>query len=149
MKRFLMFAVLVLISPSLFFAQTKAKSTVNVTGSTMGKELIAKEKSKWDALKDGRWLSLREMFAEDFLSIGYEPDGSVKMTTKAQSFSPENRLPPGIEFTVSDFKVVSAGKDSAVVTYIATGPIKVHATSVWAKLGKDWKTIFYQATMTH
>ena len=149
MKRLLILAVFVLISPSLLFAQTKAKSTVIVTSGTMGKELIAREKSKWEALKNGRWLDLREMFAEEFLSIGYEPDGSVKMTTKAQSFSQNNRLPPGIEFTLSDFKVVSAGKDSAVVTYIATGPIKVHATSVWTKLDKEWKTIFYQATMTH
>lgn len=87
------------------------------------------------------------MFAEDFLSLGYEPDGTVKMTTKAQSFSRENRLPPGFEFTLSDFKVISANKDSVIVTYVAAGPIKVHATSVWAKRGREWKTVFYQATM--
>ena len=89
------------------------------------------------------------LVAKIYPAAAQEPDGTVKMTTKAQSFSQENKLPPGIEFTVSDFKVVSAGKDSAVVTYIATGPIKVHATSVWTKLDKEWKTIFYQATMTH
>jgi hypothetical protein len=148
MKRLLIFALLVIASQTLIFAQTRAKSNLSASMGSLETALIAKEKQKWEALKNGRWLSLKDMFAEDFLSIGYEPAGTVKMTTKAQSFSQENWLPPGIEFTLSDFKVVSADKDSAVVTYIATGPIKVHATSVWAKRGKEWKTIFYQATMT-
>jgi hypothetical protein len=70
------------------------------------------------------------------------------MTTKAESFSQENRLPPGVEFVLSDFKIISADKKSVVLTYRAAGPIKIHATSVWTKRGKEWKTIFYQATMT-
>ena len=148
MKRILLLALLVIAASQLVLAQTVAKNSAKATANSLEATLIAKEKRKWDALKNGRWLSLKDMFAEDFISIGYEPDGAVKMSMKAQSFSQENRLPSGIEFALSDFKVVAANKDSAVITYIAAGPIKVHATSVWAKRGKEWKTVFYQATMT-
>src|SRR4051812_34053121 len=131
MKRILMFALLLIVAAPAIFAQATASGSAPAATNSSEETLVAKEKQKWEALKNGQWLSLKDMFAEDFLSIGYEPaDGSVKMTTKAQTFSQENRLPPGIEFTLSDFKVVSAGKDSAVVTYLAAGPIKVHATSV-------------------
>jgi hypothetical protein len=148
MKRILIFALLLIVAAPTIFAQATASGSATVVANSIEATLVAKEKQKWEALKNGGWLSLKDMFAEDFLSIGYEPDGTVRMTTKAQSFSQENRLPPGIEFALSDFKVISAGKDSAVVTYTATGPIKVHATSVWAKRGEEWKTVFYQATMT-
>jgi hypothetical protein len=123
-------------------AQSKTVSE-NSTEAT----LIAKEKQKWNALKNGGWLALKEMFAEEFISIGYEPDGSVRATTKAQSFSQENRLPPGVDFVMSDFRVIWADKKNAVVTYQAAGPIKVQATSHWTKRGKNWQTVFYQATM--
>ena len=139
MKRVLLFFLLIVTISGLASAQSKP--------SNLSSDLILKERQKWEALKAGRWLSLSDMFAEEFLSIGYEPDGSVRMTTKAQSFSPDNKLPPGIDFSVSDFKVVMVGKDSAVVTYTASGPIKVFATSVWAKRGREWKTVFYQASM--
>jgi hypothetical protein len=111
-------------------------------------ELIAKEKGKFDAIKNGTWNDLRDMFAEDYRSIGYRPDGTVRMVNKAQSFAPENKLPVGIGFVLSEFNVIFADKNSAVVTYLAEGPIKIHATSVWARRDKEWKTIFYQATMT-
>ena len=109
--------------------------------------LIRLEKLKWDALKSGNMSSLSETFADDYQSIGYFPDGSVRMTTKSQTLAAQNKLPPDINFVLSDFKVIFADKNSAVVTYLAEGPIKVHATSIWAKRGKRWQTIFYQATM--
>ena len=135
--------VMALAASGVVFAQSNSKAPVSAET-----ELIAKEKQKWDSLKTGTWNDLENMFAEDYRSIGYLPDGSVRMVTKAQSFAPENKLPAGIGFVLSDFKVIFADKNSAVVTYIAQGPIKVHASSVWARRGKEWKTIFYQATMT-
>ena len=147
MKQILILALLVIAASPLVLAQKKARSSARVTVNSLEATLIAKERQKWESLKNGQWLSLKDMFAEDCLSIGYEPDGTVKMSTRAQAFSQEGRL-PSIEFALSDFKVVWANKDSAVVTYIAAGPIKLHATSMWAKRGKEWKTVFYQATMT-
>lgn len=146
MRSIWILALLFAVSP-IVLAQTKAKISAKVTASSLEARLIAKEKQKFDAIKNGEWLSLKDMFAEDYLSIGYRPDGTVKINTKAQSFSGEFNLPPGIEFTLSDFKVISINKESAIITYVATGPIKVQATSVWAKRVKVWKTIFYQATM--
>ena len=147
MKRILMIVLITSVAMSLASAQMKSKRRMASAANSLESMLVAKEKQKWEALKTGQFGSLPEMFADDFLSVGYAPDGTVRMTTKAQqTVAGKQQLPPA-EFTLSDFKVISANNDSAVVTYRAKGPINLYATSVWAKRGGKWQTIFYQATM--
>lgn len=145
MKKIILLFGLILFCAAFVTAQNK-NAGKNSAGS-LEEMLVAKEKQKWESLSNGRWLELKDMFAEDFVSIGYQPDGSVKMTNKAESFALSGALPAGISFVLSDFKIVSADKKNAVITYQAAGPIKVQATSHWTRRGKKWQTVFYQATM--
>ena len=151
MKKIILIFALVLFCSTLATAQSKTANDVSngksAAKNSLAETLIAREKQKWESLANGRWLELKDWFSEDFVSIGYQPDGSVKMTNKAESFAAAGALPADIKFVLSDFRIVSADKKNAVVTYQAAGPIKVQATSHWTKRGKNWQTVFYQATM--
>lgn len=151
MKKTILMLALVLSCSTFAAAQGKTandvSNTENAEKNSLAETLIAKEKQKWESLASGSWLELKEMFAENFVSIGYQPDGSVKMTNKAESFVASGALPADVKFALSDFKIILADKKNAVVTYQAAGPIKVQATSHWTKRGKNWQTVFYQATM--
>jgi hypothetical protein len=46
--------------------------------------LINKEKAKWEALKTGDLDMYNKWFADDFVSIGYMPDGSVYRAWKSE-----------------------------------------------------------------
>ncbi len=146
MKKVILICVLILTCVSLAAAQSKTSSN-NSAKNSLKEMLIKRESQKWELLSNGRWLESKNMFADDFISIGYQPDGSVKMTNKAESFTASGALPAGVKFVLSDFKIISADKKNAVITYQASGPIKVQATSHWTKRGKNWQTVFYQATM--
>jgi hypothetical protein len=147
MKKVVLMCVLVLTCVSFAAAQGKTPNNSSSAANSLEKTLIAREKQKWESLTNGRWAELKDMFAEDFVSIGYQPDGSVKMTNKAESFASSGALPADVKFVLGDFKIISADKKNAVITYTATGPIKVQATSHWTKRGANWQTVFYQATM--
>lgn len=146
MKKVILICVLVLTCASFAAAQGKTPNNGSATNS-LAEMLIAREKQKWESLTNGRWAELKDMFAEDFVSVGYQPDGSVKMTNKAESFASSGALPADVKFVLSDFKIILADKKNAVITYQASGPIKIQATSHWTKRGKNWQTVFYQATM--
>jgi hypothetical protein len=151
MKNAILILALVLSYSVFAAAQSKtandAANSKNAVKNSLEKILIAKEKQKWESLTNGRWVELKDMFAEDFVSVGYQPDGSVKMTNKVESFAANGALPADVKFVLSDFKIISADKKNAVITYQASGPIKVQATSHWTRRGKNWQTVFYQATM--
>jgi hypothetical protein len=146
MKKVILICILVLTCVSFAAAQSKTANNGGAANS-LEEMLIAREKQKWESLTNGRWAELKDLFAEDFVSIGYQPDGSVKMTNKTESFAASGALPPDVKFVLSDFKIISADKKNAVITYQASGPIKIQATSHWTKRGKNWQTVFYQATM--
>lgn len=150
MKKVICVVCLLYFCVALVGAQNKnAVRNIRVENAATSLEemLAAREKQKWEALANGRWLELKEWFAEDFVSIGYQPDGSVKMMNKTETFATTGTLPAGINFTLGDFKKVSADKKNIIITYKADGPIKVQAASHWTKRGKNWQTVFYQATM--
>jgi len=119
MKKTILIFALVLSCSAFAAAQSKTATNVstnkNSTKNSVEEVLIAKEKQKWEALMNGRWLELKDLFAEDFISIGYQPDGSVKMTTKADSFAATGRLPADVKFVLSDFKMISADKKMSLL----------------------------------
>ena len=137
-------------------ATDKAKETA--PAQSLESILTAKERQKWDAFKTGPSADIFEMFADDFVSIGYKlgpPPLTVEMTTKKQMLLAGERSSPA-EFILSDFHVIAPNSDTAIVTYKARGTANtppgpefiIHATSVWVKRGERWQTVFYQATLT-
>jgi hypothetical protein len=110
------------------------------------------EESKWAALSSGRWSTVEPLYSEAFLSVSVGPDGLLRLSDRAATFSPATS-PPAAEFRLSDLKVLRAGHDAAVVTYKATGPlgfpitpVRLFATSVWARERGQWRTVFFHAS---
>jgi hypothetical protein len=113
--------------------------------------LIAQEKKAWEEEKNQNADFFRETMTEQFVAA--EPDG--KRYTKADVLP----LIPTVRMTsyeLTDFQVIRAGRDAAVLTYRATfvGPVEgketttnVLATTVWVRRGTAWKMTFHQKTL--
>jgi hypothetical protein len=114
--------------------------------------LVRLEESKWTALGSGRWKTVEPLYAESFVSISVGPDGLLRTSNRAETFSP-GTSPPAAEFRLSHMRVLRAGPTAAVVTYTATGPLgfpvtpmRLFATSVWARENSRWQTVFFHAS---
>ena len=90
-----------------------------------------------------------ELLAESCITIG--PDGHRH--PKSEILQILRSLPPQ-QVTASDFVVLPAGRDAAIVNYIVTsvmpnGSIHKHtASSVWVRQRKGWFLVFHQGTDT-
>jgi hypothetical protein len=93
------------------------------------------------------------LYAPDYLNVAPGFDGGVKRTTlseleRAVPSWPE--LPPDA-FRIDDVVLIPVG-DGYVVSMRVSGsgvngePFSAWATSVWARRGGEWKTVFYQMT---
>ncbi len=144
--------LLVLISTSSACLAQSDRGNIRRDSETESIVLV-KERQKWDALRLGRWSSVEALYADDCISIGYDPDLTVSRTTRQESFGKAGLGPA--DFTLSDIKVITSNRDTAVITYIARGTVNtapgptfaIYATSVWVKRAGEWKTIFYQASL--
>ena len=112
-------------------------------------ELQRLESGKWDPSTLGGRDEFMALFAEDFVSVEYGPDvhGGVHRKTRADVFSAPP-LPPA-RFELSEWKFIQAASDAVIVSYRVKGlsfPWEAYATSVWARRGGKWQTVFYQAS---
>jgi hypothetical protein len=152
MKNVVMIILLLILVSSIAFAQTKRKKMSQ--DARIESIVLAKEKQKWEAIRTGQWSSIENLYADDCISIGYAPDLTISRRTKQELFG-KAKLGKA-DFSLSDFKVVISNADTAVVTFKARGTDKtppgpgfvIYATSVWVKRAGEWKTIFYQASLT-
>jgi hypothetical protein len=96
-------------------------------------KLIAQEKNAWEEEKKQNADFFREEMTEQLIP-------TARMTS----------------YELTDFHVIRAGRDAAVITYRATfiGPVegketttKVLATTVWVRRGEIWKMAFHQKTL--
>ena len=93
------------------------------------------------------------IFAEDFGEIHVGPAGPEwgDHSGVVGNLKIFPNLPAGA-FTLTDFHVTKLAADCSVVTYRISGPGPTGApwtsinSSVWVKRGREWKTVFYQAT---
>jgi len=88
-----------------------------------------------------------ELLAETCITIG--PDGHRHSKSDTLNIL---RSIPAQQVTASDFVVLPAGRDAAIVNYVVTsvmpnGSIHKHtASSVWVRQRKGWFLIFHQGT---
>ena len=113
--------------------------------------LITQEQQAWAEEKNQNADFFREAMTEQFVAA--EPDG--KRYTKAEVL----RLIPTVKvisFELTDFQVIRAGRDAAVLTYRASvrSPVEdketitnMLATTVWVRRGTAWKMAFHQKTL--
>ncbi len=147
--------VLLTLLATSVLAQAPAKINLAVTGTA--DELTALERIKVDYFfgTPEQKLAIVSMFDTDFHGIGEGPTGPSR-SDYAQSASTlkGSVLPvfPTGTFTMSDVHVVSLQPGCSVITYIASGPgpdgkpWSAFLSSIWVKRGKEWKTVYYQAT---
>lgn len=114
--------------------------------------LIAAEQQKWDQFAAGGMEDLDlNLYAEDFINIGYYPTGILRQT-KAEAFAPpadSSMVPPPMVgmIELSDFIVVHASENAAIVSYKVTAPFgTMYVSSTWALRDGEWQTVFYQAS---
>lgn len=110
--------------------------------------LERRERAKWATAEQGKPANLDQL-DDDYYSLNYMPDGSIKPMTKDDVTAAKTTL-PAVKAQISDFKVLACGRDCFITTYTATlqtdPPAKLYATSVWVKKNTSWKTVFFQPT---
>jgi hypothetical protein len=113
--------------------------------------LIAQEKNAWEEEKKQNADFFREEMTEQFVAA--EPDGKRYSKEEVLRLIPTARI---TSYELTDFHVIRAGRDAAVITYRATiiGPVeaketttRVLATTVWARRGEIWKMTFHQKSL--
>lgn len=109
--------------------------------------LVKKEQQKWDLFGQGDIAAASELYADDFINLGFTPAGMVRQNKK-EAFDMLAQVPPmpgGISLT--DFLVVHGDAHSAVVSYKVAAPFgNLFVSSVWVERNGEWKTVFYQAS---
>ena len=111
-------------------------------------ELQRLESAKWNPSALSSPEALKALIAEDFVSVEYGTnlEGVTRKTRAEVLLGPP--LPPA-SFELSDWKFIHAGADTVIVSYRVNGlsfKWKAYATSVWARRGGKWVTVFYQAS---
>jgi hypothetical protein len=112
-------------------------------------QLVTMERQKWRALAEGKFGSVADLFAEDFINVAWLPEKGMVRQPRAEALAALAKFPASQEeIPLSDFQLVHATDGAVIVTYKAAAPFGLlFATSVWARRGGEWKTVFYQASV--
>jgi len=129
-----------------------AISSLSVAGFssklTLEEQIIAAEKRViWEAVSKKQMDVLREFLADDYLDVS---DVGVFNKSETLQLIPDLNLR---DYSLDKFKVIKAGRDTAIVTYEAIqhwtlkgqeGSSHVRASSVWVEHGGKWLVVFHQ-----
>jgi uncharacterized protein (TIGR02246 family) len=115
------------------------------------KELLAQERKLIDAINKKNAVALRELLAEEAMSI----TASGGRVSKDQIVSGLEKL-SFTDYRISDVETVNVSPDVAILTYKFswTGGVRgkpanrttAYATSVWKRRDGKWRSVFYQET---
>jgi hypothetical protein len=136
MKKYITYAV------AMFFAMTVAGFAADA--DTSGLE--AKEKAAWQAFKDKKADDFKKVVSANM--IGIYADGIQDLQKEMAGMQRWDMK----SFTISNYKVIAVGADTAMSTYTvkvegtvdgkdASGTM--NAGSVWKQDGGEWKAIFH------
>ena len=136
-------------------ASSKARATKKAEMAKRRDEfaamLIAQEKNAWEEEKKQNADYFRETMTEQFVAA--EPDGKRYTKEEVLRLIPTARM---TSYELTDFQVIRAGRDAAVLTYRAKMQVPVEgkettsnvlATTVWVRRGTVWKMTFHQKTV--
>ena len=141
------FAKIVIVLAMLSIVTACSPQSASITPQEVESMLIAKEQEKWDLFGQGNFAAASELYADDFINLGFTPAGMVRQNKK-ETFDMLAQVPSmsgGISLT--DFLVVHGDDQSAVVSYKVAAPFgNLYVSSVWAERNGEWKTVFYQAS---
>lgn len=154
MKRVFAVALLVMLSATISFGQTKdskppKKSAAAASANPVADAIIAKEKQVTDALIKKDQKAFESLVAPDAILSGADGRMSIK-DFKQMAFGPAMSITSS---TIDDPQVMMIDKDAAIITYKSTGSGTMndkpmsgtsYATSIWVKRGNNWVAIFHQ-----
>ena len=117
------------------------------------------ETAKWRPSVLGPRKALLDLFAPDFMSVEYEPDGTfagVRRVVNAKKLLEAGgedaliRALNAMTFVLSDWRFQHLSPGVVLVSYQVASPqfrnTHLWATSVWRRSGGEWRTSFYQAS---
>lgn len=160
MKRAFAFALLLASATACATAENTNTTTANVAPSPAATatpaavnddEVIAFERAAWDAVKRKDTDAFAAMLADEYVYVA--PNG---IHNKAETVEIVKNVESITELSLSDFKVVKADKDAAVVTYTLdvkgtfkggrpiTSPAR-HSSALMMRGGK-WVGVYHQST---
>ena len=122
-------------------------TTVNTRD--LDSQLVTMERRKWQALAEGKFGSVADLYAEDFINVAWLPEKGMVRLPRAEALAALAKFPASRqEIPLSDFQLVHATEGAVIVTYKAAAPFApLFATSVWVRRNGEWKTVFYQASV--
>lgn len=120
-------------------------------------EILRFESGKWHPSSLGGGEEYTALFADDFVTVEFGADlhGGVERKFNANTVmsGPEGvkfrQFLDQTHFELSHWRFIHVNSTGVVVSYRVSAPSlrwKAFATSVWAKRGDQWKTVFYQAS---
>jgi hypothetical protein len=116
--------------------------------------VLSAEKNFLAAVKKGDPAFLKRTFTEDYFFVGFDGEVSDRDDTV------EMLGDGGLDILPYNFKVVTEGDNTAIVTYDVVlqvpptedqgpPPRYQHFSSLWVKRAGEWKLKFQQATPSH
>jgi hypothetical protein len=147
MKDMIMIIMIAIAALSFAFGQTKMPND-----SKVEVQIIALEKSGWEAWKnkDSSWT--RDNVTEEFLLVNSEGVSNKSQVVKSTATDCEVK-----SYSLDNFKFVTLDKDSVLMTYTArqdgvcsgkTIPANVRASVVYVKRAGKWLEALYMETPT-
>ena len=132
-----------------------SRPTAPHTQAAIDSEIQRLESAKWHPSSIGSREAHLALFADDFVTVEYGADvhGGVERKTGAKLLMSENagvfQMLDRTQFDLADWRFIHADENVVVVSYHVSAPAfqwNAYATSVWAKQGDRWQTLFYQAS---
>ena len=147
MRTFGAVALNVLLLTSVTLSQQAAKSA-----STPESQLLqSKVRAEWEAFKNKDKKAYGDMLADDFVAVETDGEGA---RNKIHTVNEVDRSPLR-NYTLENFKVITAGPNAAVVTYEITMEfppksttrfLRVWASELWLNREGEWRARYYQET---
>ena len=137
------------------FAQDQKKPMAAHTASSGHSSLVAvlepKTRKAWKDYKDRNKQAFAAILAPGYLAVTNEAEGIFGRDTELSEMDHFTLA----KFDLKNFKVISLGSSSALVTYNAEyngtydkSPVNIKTVygEVWTKIGNDWKLLWTQET---
>ncbi len=113
--------------------------------------LESKVRAEWDAFKNKDKKAYGDLLAEDFVAVEIDGEGA---RNKIHAVNEVDRSPLR-NYTLHNFKLITAGPNTAVVTYELTIEfppkstvrfLRVWASELWLNRDGQWQARYYQET---
>ena len=112
--------------------------------------VLSLEHKVWDAVVRNDGSALSELFSDDYFEITFDGQRVIK----AEVVSESPKVDQIDEYSIGSERVVAHGPDRAVLSYHLTlkgscrgveiSPGDRWATSIWSRMGDDWKCSMFQ-----